>query len=78
GDNPGQRGMMKIILQLNKAGIPFRLVCNPNDLRDPDDILQESGPEALKKAMNQLVDPFQFQMNYYQNVEKLTKAEDRK
>ena len=78
GDNPGQRGMMKIILQLNKASIPFRLVCNPNDLRDPDDILQESGPETLKNAMNQLVDPFQFQMNYYQNVEKLSKAEDRK
>ena len=77
GDNPGQRGMMKIILQLNKSGIPFRLVCNPNDLRDPDDILQESGPEALKSAMNQLVDAFQFQMNYYQNVEKLTKSEDR-
>lgn len=78
GDNPGQRGMMKIILQFNKAGIPFRLVCNPNDLRDPDDILQESGPQALKNAMNQLADAFQFQMNYYQNVEKLTQAEDRK
>lgn len=78
GDNPGQRGMMKIILQLNKANIPFRLVCNPNDLRDPDDILQESGPDALRNAMNQLVDAFQFQMNYYQNVEKLTQAEDRK
>lgn len=78
GDAAGQRGMMKIILQLNKAGLPFRLVCNPNDLRDPDDILQESGPEALRNAMNQLVDPFQFQMNYYQNVEHLTKAEDKK
>ncbi len=78
GDAAGQRGMMKIILQLNKAGLPFRLVCNPNDLRDPDDILQESGPEALRNAMNQLVDSFQFQMNYYQNVEHLTKAEDKK
>lgn len=78
GDNAGQRGMMKIILQLNKANIPFRLVCNPNDLRDPDDILQESGPDALRNAMNQLVDSFQFQMNYYQNVEHLTKAEDKK
>ncbi len=77
GDNPGQRGMMKIILQLNKAGIPFRLVCNPKDLRDPDEILQESGPLALKESMNNLVEPFQFQLNYYENVEKLVKKEDR-
>ncbi len=77
GDNPGQRGMMKIILQLNKADIPFRLVCNPKDLRDPDEILQESGPDALKESMNNLVEPFQFQLNYYENVEKLTKQEDK-
>ena len=77
GDNPGQRGMMKIILQLNKAGIPFRLVCNPKDLRDPDEILQESGALALKESMNNLVEPFQFQLNYYENVEKLVKKEDR-
>lgn len=78
GDAPGQRGMMKIILQLSQANLPFRLVCNPNDLRDPDDILQESGPEALREAMNHLVDAFSFQMNYYQNVEKLAKDEDKK
>ncbi len=78
GDAPGQRGMMKIILQLNKAGLPFRLVCNPNDLRDPDDILQESGVESLRKAMDQLIDPFKFQLNYYENVEKLSKSEDKK
>lgn len=78
GDNPGQKGMMRIILQLNKANIPFRLVMNPNDLRDPDDILQESGPEALREAMNHLVDSFEFQMNYYQNVEKISKVEDRR
>lgn len=77
GDNPGQKGMMKIILQLNKANIPFRLVCNPNDLRDPDDILQESGPEELAKSMYNLVEPFEFQLNYYQNVEKLTRQEDK-
>lgn len=77
GDNPGQKGMMKIILQLNKANIPFRLVCNPKDLRDPDEILQESGEEALKESMNNLVDPFEFQLNYYENVQKLSKKEDK-
>jgi DNA primase len=78
GDAPGQEGMMRIIGQLNKAAIPFRLVSNPNDLRDPDDILQESGPQALLDAMNHLVDPFDFQINYYTNVKKLDTPEDKK
>lgn len=71
GDNAGQIGMMKIITQLNSAGLPYRLVSNPKDLRDPDDILQESGPEALKEAMSHLVDAMDFQINYYLNVKKL-------
>jgi DNA primase len=78
GDAPGQIGMMKIISQLNKAAIQFRLVSNPADLRDPDDILQESGPEALKESMSHLVDPFDFQVDYYTNVKKLETPEERK
>lgn len=78
GDNAGQMGMMKMITQLNDSGLQFRLVSNPNDLRDPDDILQESGPEELKKAMLNLVDPMDFQINYYLNVKKLNTPEERK
>lgn len=78
GDVAGQMGMMKIINQFNKKSIPLRLVSNPNDLRDPDEILQESGQEALKKAMNNLVEPFEFIINYYENVQKLTKNDDKK
>lgn len=78
GDNAGQMGMMKIITQLNDSGIPFRLVSNPNDLRDPDEILQESGAEALKEAMLNLVDQMDFQINYYLNVKKLNTPEERK
>jgi len=78
GDAAGQMGMMKMITQLHDSGIPFRLVSNPNDLRDPDDILQESGPEALKEAMSHLVDSMDFQINYYLNVKKLDTAEDKK
>ena len=77
GDDAGQTGMMKMIPKLYKANIPFRIVLNPNDLRDPDDIYQESGADALKEMMNHLVDPFDFQMNYYLNVKKLSSKEDR-
>jgi DNA primase len=78
GDAPGQEGMMRMISQLNKAALNFRLVSNPGDLRDPDDILQESGPEALKESMNHLVDPFDFQVDYYTNIKKLDTPEEKR
>jgi DNA primase len=78
GDAPGQEGMMRMILLLNKAGLQFRLVSNPGDLRDPDDILQESGPDALKESMSHLYDAFDFQIDYYTNVKKLQSPEERR
>ncbi len=77
GDAAGQTGMMKMIQKLSKADIPFRIVLNPNDLRDPDDILQESGKDVLIQMMNNLTDPFDFQLNYYLNVKQLSSKEDR-
>ena len=78
GDDAGQTGMMKITSQLQKAKVPFRIVSNPGDLRDPDEILQEDGPEALKEKMNNLVDAFDFQMNYYLNTKKLETSDEKK
>jgi len=78
GDAPGQSAMMKIVSQFQRANIDFRVVSNPGDLRDPDDILQEAGPNALKEAMNHLVDAYDFQIDYYQNTKKLETAEDRR
>ncbi len=77
GDAPGQIGMMKILSSLQKERIPFRMVSNPGDLRDPDDILQESGEDALKEAMGHLVDPSDFALNFYLNTKKLDTIEDR-
>ncbi len=77
GDDPGQIGMMKILTLLQKANLPCRFVSNPGDLRDPDDILQESGEDALKKAMNSLVDSSDFALNFYLNTKKLDTIEDR-
>lgn len=78
GDEPGQRAMMKILPQLQKADIPFRVVNNPGDLRDPDDILQEEGPEALREKMNHLVSAYDFQIDFYTNTKKLDTQEDRR
>lgn len=78
GDDPGQIGMMKAIGPLQKSGIPFRLVLNPEDSRDPDDIFQAEGASALKKAMNSLVDPFDFQLSYYLHVRTLSTQEEKR
>lgn len=78
GDGPGQEGMMKITTLLTKAGLTFRLVSYGDDLRDPDDILQESGPEALHSRMENLIDAFDFQLNYYTNTKPLKTLDDKK
>ncbi|MCQ2772520.1 MAG: DNA primase [Bacilli bacterium] len=78
GDNAGQEGMMKITSLLNKAGLAHRIVAYGDDLRDPDEILQESGAEALKERMNNLIPFFDFQLNYYLNIKKLNTIEDKR
>ncbi|MCR4562462.1 MAG: DNA primase [Bacilli bacterium] len=78
GDNAGQNGMMNAISKFAKAKIPCRLVSNPKDLRDPDDILQEEGPEKLREMMNNLVDPFDFQINFYENVKRIDDPEEKR
>ena len=78
GDAPGQTAMMKNGKLLQKEGIPYRIVDYEGDLRDPDDILQQDGPEALRKRMNNLIDAFDFQLNFYLNTKKLDAAEDKR
>ncbi len=68
GDKPGQEAMMKIISQLNEAHLHARYVSKANELRDPDEILKQDGPEALKVYVNSLVDPFDFIINYYETT----------
>lgn len=78
GDRPGQEAMMKIISQLNEAHIHARYVSKANELRDPDEILKQDGPEALKAYVNSLVDPFDFIINYYETTSPLGSSEDKK
>jgi len=77
GDGAGQKGMMAAIPLLRKAQIPFRLVLNPGELRDPDEIYAQDGPEKLRAAMNKLSDPFAFQLEYYASFRRLETPEER-
>ena len=78
GDAAGQKGMAKGIQELQRARIPVRVVSNPGDLRDPDDILQQEGPTKLLEEMNHLVDPTSFMLEYYTSTKKLETAKERK
>ena len=78
GDKPGQAAMMKLMAQLDEARLPYRLVSVPGEVRDPDEILKEDGEDKLKVYVNSLVDPFNFALNYYQNISPLGSIEDKK
>ncbi len=78
GDKPGQEAMMAMMLQLDKAEISYRLVSIPKEIRDPDEILKQDGKDKLTKFVNSLVDPFDFALNYYQNISPLNTIDDRK
>ena len=78
GDKPGQAAMMKLMAQLDEAHLPYRLVSMPGEARDPDEILKQDGEDKLKVYVNTLVDPFNFALNYYQNISPLSTIEDKK
>ena len=78
GDKPGQSAMMKLMTQLDEARLPYRLVSVPGETRDPDEILKQDGEDKLKVYINSLVDPFNFALNYYQNISPLGSIEDKK
>ena len=77
GDLPGQMAMMKASAMLSKAGLAHRLVDYEGDERDPDDLLRQEGAEGLKKKLEHLVEPIDFQLGYYLRSKKLETPEER-
>ncbi len=78
GDKPGQSAMMMLMSQLDKADIKYRLVSQPKEIRDPDEILKQDGKEKLTDFVNSLMDPFDFALNYYKNISPLSTLEGKK
>lgn len=78
GDLPGQEASMRILPLLLNNNIQVRIVNNLNDTRDPDEILNEQGADALKKYLNNLLTPFDFIINFYKNSKPLETVEDKK
>ncbi len=78
GDLPGQRAMMKICNDFVRAGVNFRVVDNQGSSKDPDEILNEDGPEALNAYLNKLISRIDFALNYYMRSNPLTTVEEKK
>lgn len=78
GDLPGQEAMMRIVPILLNNNINVRIVNNMNSPKDPDEILQSDGTEALKKYLNNLLSPFDFTINFYKNTRALEAIDDKK
>lgn len=77
GDLPGQQATMKAVAALKSKNIPVRIVDNRNDKRDPDEIYKDEGAEGLNKYLNNLIEPFDFIMNFYTNTAKLETNEQK-
>ena len=78
GDLPGQSAMMKASNQLTKAGLKFRVVDNQGSKKDPDEILNEDGKEALEAHLNNLISRIDFALNYYLRSNPLKTIDEKK
>ena len=78
GDLPGQTAMMTASKQLAEAGLQVRIVDNQNSSKDPDEILNQDGPEALKSYLNNLISRVDFALNYFKNSNPLKTVDQKK
>ena len=78
GDLPGQTAMMKICKVLVDSGLKVVVVDNQGSSKDPDEILNSDGPEALRVYLNKLLSRVDFVLNYYKNSNPLQTAEQKK
>ena len=78
GDGPGQTASLKASKLLEQAGINFSIVNNQNNPRDPDEILNEDGPNELRNYLNNLISRNDFALNYFINTNPLKNAEQKR
>ena len=77
GDLPGQKASMEIARTLAENGLKIRIVDNQNSSKDPDEILNTDGGNALKSYLNKLISRVEFILNYYQNTNPLQTVEQK-
>ena len=78
GDLPGQKAMMEISKALASSGISYRIVDNRGSSKDPDEILNQDGPDALRAYLNNLISKVDFTLNFYSITNPLKTIEQKK
>lgn len=78
GDLPGQKAMMKCAKMFDEAGLNYRIVDNQGSSKDPDEILNDDGPEALKNYLDNLINRIDFSLNFYLRNNQLSTNKDKK
>lgn len=78
GDLPGQSAMMKASKLLVDAGLKCSIVDNQGSTEDPDEILNNEGPEALRVYLNNLLNRVDFALKYYKRSNPLKTNEQKK
>ncbi len=78
GDLPGQTAMMKCCKTLEDSGLKVFVVDNQGSSKDPDEILNTDGPDALRTYLNKLLNRVDFVLNYYKNSNPLQTSEQKK
>ena len=78
GDLPGQSAMMKAAKVLENAGLKFVLIDNQNSSKDPDEILNSDGPDALRAYLNRTLNRVDFALQYYKNSNPLKSSDQKK
>ena len=77
GDGPGQDATLEASKTLEKSGITFSIVNNQNNPRDPDEILNQDGPNALRSYLNNLINRNDFALNYFLNTNPLKNSQQK-
>ena len=77
-DRAGQEATLKNLALLKKTQLKVRVVNALNQNKDPDEILKTQGEEELKKFLNNLISPCEFNINFYSKFYNLNNYEDQK
>lgn len=77
-DRAGQEATLKNLALLKRTQLKVRVVNALNQNKDPDEILKTQGEEELKKFLNNLISPCEFNINFYSKFYNLNNYEDQK
>jgi DNA primase len=79
-DDPGQSNMLKITSLFDEAKLPYVLVDNSQkvDGKDTDEILKNSGDDALRDFLARTVSPLEWILNYFTVKSDLTSIKGRR